>query len=85
MFGNTLAHKEPAFSNVWFPPRCPQCGHAHKNPALVRTYQLCHHCSFILEPAHTISAIVERRWLRETGKVRVLAASYRPGVRDTRL
>ena len=57
--------------------RCPQCGHNHRNPALIKTYCLCHHCSFIHEPADTISSyVLQKRWLREQGKIRILAASY---------
>ena len=72
-----LAQWRPNIDNV--PPgerRCPQCGHAHKNPALVKTYCLCHHCSFIHEPAATIASMVKKKWLREQGKIRILAASY---------
>ena len=72
-----LAQWRPNIDNVPVGERrCPQCGHAHKNPALVKTYCLCHHCSFIHEPASTISSMVKKKWLREQGKIRILAASY---------
>ena len=72
-----LAQWRPNIDNVPVGERrCPQCGHAHKNPALVKTYCLCHHCSFIHEPASTIASMVKKKWLREQGKIRILAASY---------
>ena len=42
----------------------------------MKTYCLCHHCSFIHEPASTIASMVKKKWLREQGKIRILAASY---------
>ena len=72
-----LAQWRPNIDNVPVGERrCPQCGHAHKNPSLVKTYCLCHHCSFIHEPASTIASMVKKKWLREQGKIRILAASY---------
>jgi len=72
-----LAQWRPNIDNVPVGERrCPQCGHAHKNPKLVKTYCLCHHCSFIHEPASTIASMVKKKWLREQGKIRILAASY---------
>ena len=55
--------------------RCPTCGNAHKNPALKSTYRVCHHCFFILEPTTALS-LGPPAWLKETSKLRILAASY---------
>lgn len=55
--------------------RCPTCGNAHKNPKLKATYRVCHHCFFILEPTTALS-LGPPSWLRESGKLRILAASY---------
>ena len=55
--------------------RCPNCGNAHKNPTLKSTYRVCHHCFFILEQTTALD-MGHPLWLKESGKLRILAATY---------
>lgn len=49
--------------------RCPNCGNAHRNPALVLCYRVCHHCLFVLREPDEISN-------EQRHGVQILAASY---------
>ena len=61
----------------------PNCGNAHKNPALTSTCRVCHHCFFILEPTEQLS-LGPPKWIKEQAKLRILAASYDPRRRVSR-
>lgn len=49
--------------------RCPNCGNAHRNPALVMCYRVCHHCLFVLREPDDIPN-------EQRHGVQILAASY---------
>lgn len=51
--------------------RCPNCGTAHKNSALILCYRICHHCMYVLRVADDIEIRED-----QLDGLHILAAAY---------